>query len=73
MKAYLYWYKCDEYAKTEYIYIIAVSVKQANYIFYSQGYKNMTDYSNGPIDIISAYYFRNHHKVGDILGQNAIL
>ena len=33
----------------------------------------MADYSNGPIDIISAYYFRNHHKVGDILGQNAIL
>ena len=73
MKAYLYWYKSDEYAPTEYIYIIALSLKQANYIFYSKGYKNMADYSNGPIDIIDACYFRARHEVGDILGQNAII
>ena len=73
MKAFLFWYKSDEYAKTEYIYIIAVSEKQANFIFYKNGYKNMYDYSNGPIDIIASYYFRARHNVGDILGQNAII
>ena len=73
MKAFLFWYKSDEYAKTEYIYIIAVSEKQANFIFYKNGYKNMYDYSNGPIDIIDAYYFRARHNVGDILGQDAII
>ena len=73
MKAYLFWYKSDEYAKTEYIYIIAVSEKQANFLFYKNGYKNMYDYSNGPIDIIGSCYFRARHNVGDILGQNAII
>ena len=73
MKAFLFWYKSDEYAKTEYIYIIAVSEKQANFIFYKNGYKNMYDYSNGPIDIIDAYYFRARHNVGDILGKDAII
>ena len=73
MKAFLFWYKSDEYAKTEYVYIIAVSEKQANYLFYVNGYKNMYDYSNGPIDIIDAYHFRARHNVGDILGQNAII
>lgn len=73
MKAYVYWYKSEEMAKTEYIYIIAVSLKQAEYIFYSKGYKKMFDYSNGPIDIIEACYFSKRHQVGDILGQNAIL
>ena len=73
MKAFLFWYKSDEYAKTEYIYIIAVSEKQANFLFYKNGYKNMYDYSNGPVDIIDALYFRARHNVGDILGQNAII
>ena len=73
MKAYLYWYKFSEYDRTEYLYIIAVSKKQANYLFYANGYKNMYDYSNGPIDIIDACHFRARHNVGDILGQNAII
>ena len=73
MKAYLYWYKFSEYDRTEYLYIIAVSEKQANYLFYANGYKNMYDYSKGPIDIIDACHFRARHNVGDILGQNAII
>lgn len=73
MKAYLYWYKSDDYAPTEYIYIIAKSIRQANYIFYSKGYKNMADYSNMPIDVIDACYFRATHHIGDILGQYAVL
>lgn len=73
MKAYLFWYKSDEYAPTEYVYIIAVSVKQAIYYWLHKGYARMYDYCYNPIDAIEEKDFLKPHKIGDILGQYAII
>lgn len=73
MKAYLFWYKSDEYAPIEYIYIIAVSVKQARYFFIKNGYMNMYDASLKPVDYIDKLDFLKPHKIGDILGQYAVI
>lgn len=71
MKAYLFWYKNDEYAPTEYVYIIALSYKQANYFWYNYlhnvlGY--VYDYDTTPCNVMQC---TRPHDVGDILGQNA--
>ena len=73
MKAYLFWYKSDEYATTEYIYIIAYSYKQACFYFKKYGYTNMYDYDETPIDEVYEADFINKHQVGDTLGQYAII
>ena len=73
MKAYLFWYKSDEYAPTEYIYIIAVSAKQAQWYWVHHGYTRMYDYCFNPIDEIDAKDFVKQHKVGDMLGQYATI
>lgn len=73
MKAYLFWYKSDEYAPTEYVYIIAVSVKQAQWFWVHNGYTHMYDYCFNPIDAIDAKDFIKRHEVGDILGQYATI
>lgn len=72
-KAYLFWYKCDEYATTEYIYIIAFSVKQARLFYIKHGYTHMYDYSLMPVDEIDATSWLARHEIGDILGQYAII
>lgn len=69
--AYLFWYKSDEYATTEYIYIIAFSVKQARLFYIKSGYTRMYDYSCTPVDAISADNWTARHEIGDILGQYA--
>lgn len=73
MKAYLFWYKSNEYARTEYIYIIAVSVRQAQWYWVHKGYTRMYDYCFYPIDEIEAKDFMQSHNIGDILGQFAII
>lgn len=70
--AFLYWYKSSEYANTEYIYIIAFSIKQAWLFFRKNGYTKMYDYG-GPIDNITFYYWLKSHEIGDILGQYAVI
>ena len=70
MKAYLFWYKSDEYAPTEYVYVIAYSAKQARFFFYREGYTRMWDYSNWPIDEIEKYNFTREHTIGQILWAN---
>lgn len=74
MKAYLFWYIPSKYGTTEYVYVIAVSVKQAQYFWY-----NYVKYTLGNVydfDYYPCYEVEGltrHHEVGDILGQNAIL
>ena len=76
MKAYLFWYKSTENAPTEYVYIIAVSVKQAkyfwfNYMKYIVG--RVYDYDLEPCNEIDKSQFVRRHEVGDILGQKAVI
>lgn len=71
-QAYLFWYKSSQDAKTEYIYIIALSRKQACYIFTLKGYKRFYDYEEAPIDEVPLSKNANY-EVGTILGQYAIL
>lgn len=73
MKAYMFWYICGPNATTEYIYIIAYSLKQARYIFFTNGYTHMYDYATSPVDVIDETDFVRKHKAGTILGQNAII
>lgn len=42
--AYLFFYKSEWTAPTEYIYIVAYSLKQAYFMFTKRGYKRMADY-----------------------------
>ena len=72
-KAYLFWYKSSEYAKTEYFYIIAFSVKQACLFYVRQGYTRMYDYDTTPCDAIPAQNWKARHEIGEILGQYAII
>ena len=72
-KAYLLWYKVDANATTEYIYIIAFSVKQAILFFDKQGYSKMYDYDKNPIDCIPSNNWLAKHEIGDILGQYATI
>lgn len=71
MKAYLFWYICCEYGRTEYIWIIAYSIKQARYFFFKNGYGENYDYSISPVDERQEKDFVIHHKVGEILGDMA--
>ena len=76
MKAFLFWYKTSEYSTTEYVYVIAVSEKQA--IFFWSKYLRETlgrpyDYIMAPCGIINQKDFVARHEVGDILGQYAYI
>ena len=70
-KAYLFWYKSSEFARTEYIYIVAVSIKQARYFYIKNGYARMYDYSLNPLDDLPVEPI--DYEIGTILGQYAIL
>ena len=73
MKAFQFWYKFDENTPTEYIYIIAVSLKQAQYFYKRLGYTRMFDYSLVPTRVIDKSAFNFIHAIGDVLGQDAII
>lgn len=73
MHAFLFWYKSSEDAPTEYIYVIAVTLKQAQYFYIRRGYTSMFDYSTTPVDDIDEEDFLKPHHVGDILGQYATI
>lgn len=71
LRAYAYWYIFDKYGNTEYVYVIAVSEKQANYFWYNYLKKqlgNVYDYDITPCNVLKCNYA---HNVGDVLGQNA--
>jgi len=71
LKAYVYWYIMDMYGHTEYVHVIAVSEKQANYFWYNYLHKvlgRVYDYDTTPCNVIECTRF---HEVGDVLGQNA--
>lgn len=72
MKAFLFWYKSSENATTEYINIIAYTLKQAYFLFANNGYTNMYDYGYA-CDYIEQAEFKKAHNIGEILGQNAII
>ena len=76
MKAYLFWYIIAEGAKTEYVYVVANTYKQARYFWYN--YLKFTlgyayDYTLDACDEIDSKDFVKEHHTGDILGQNAII
>lgn len=73
LNAYQFWYKSEEDARTEYIYIIAESEKMAIGLFASYGYNKFYDYDITPIDVIEGQYFLYDHKAGDVLGQFALI
>lgn len=71
MKAYVFWYIMDAYGRTEYVRIIAVSEKQANFFWKRYLYQVLGrpyDYDLTPCNVMQCSYA---HNVGDILGQNA--
>ena len=76
MKAFLFWFQYNEDDPASYVYIIAYTLKQAryfwfNYLKYTIGH--VSDYNLNPCDVINEYDFMRNHKVGDILGENAII
>lgn len=50
-RLYLFWYKANEYARTEYVYICATSSKEATRFFKREGLDNFYDYDEYPIEI----------------------
>lgn len=69
-QAYLFWYKSDETAPTEYIYIVAVSEKQARLFYLKNGYTRMYDYEVRSVDVLP---LTKDYAIGTILGQYATL
>lgn len=69
-QAYLFWYKSEDLAPTEYIYIVAVSEKQARYFYVKEGYTRMYDYEVQSVDVLP---LTKDYEVGTILGQYATL
>ena len=65
MKAYKFWYMMDKNSRVEYIYIIALSLKQARKLFYMNYGTNVFDYDLNPISIFKVNEEFNV-KVGDI-------
>lgn len=65
MKAFKFWYMMDRNSRVEYIYIIALSLKQARKLFYINYGTNVFDYDLNPISIFKVNEEFNV-KVGDI-------
>lgn len=76
MKAFQFWYKSTPTSPTEYIYVIAVSFKQAKFFWYKH-LKNVIgyayDYETYPIYVKEEKDFLDVHAVGEILGANAVI
>ena len=71
LKAYLYWYQVSEFSKPTYIWIFAVSKKQALFFFYREGLNTLYDFDYDPCEVRSVFKYK--HKAGDILGDLSIL
>lgn len=74
MKAYLFWYLMDETSTTEYVYVIAVSHKQAKYFWFNFVKHHLGfvyDYDIDACNEIDESQFTRPHEIGDILGQEA--
>lgn len=75
-KSYLFWYKAEQTAPTEYLYVIAFTLKQAKYFWFNY-LKNTLgyawDYDLNPVDIIEEKDFVKQHDAGEILGQYAVI
>ena len=65
MKAFKFWYMMDKNSRVEYIYIIALSLKQARKLFYMNYGTNVYDYDLNPISVFSVSEEFNV-KVGEI-------
>ena len=65
--AYLFWYKTSQFNPTKYIYIVAVSEKQARFFYYKAGYTLMHEYECSSINFIPACDFTKRHAVGAIV------
>lgn len=65
MKAFKFWYMMDRNSRVEYIYIIALSLKQARKLFYMNYGTNVFDYDLNPISIFKVNEEFNV-KVGEI-------
>lgn len=74
-KAYLFWYIFDyKSSKTEYIWVIAVSHKQALYFFNEYIHKNLGrvyDWADEACNEKSK--FLSNHEIGEVLGEFAII
>ena len=65
MKAFKFWYMMDRNSRVEYIYIIALSLKQARKFFYMNYGNNVYDYDLNPISVFNVCEKFNV-KVGEI-------
>lgn len=65
MKAFKFWYMMDKNSRVEYIYIIALSLKQARKLFYMNYGSNVYDYDLNPISVFKVNEEFNV-KVGEI-------
>lgn len=72
MTAYLFWYIFNEGCKTEYVWIIANSEKEASDQFYDN-FSDMYDYDTTPCGVTLEPNFENKHSPGDMLGGDAII
>ena len=77
MKAYLFWYVFDYLTeRTEYIYVIAVSHKQACFFFDKYMRENVGkvyDKASEACNEIDQADFLQDHKVGEVLGVCAVI
>lgn len=76
-KAYLFWYVFDYLTeKTEYIWVVAVSHKQALYFFNNYMRENVGrvyDKADEACNEISEKDFLHSHEVGEVLGMFAVI
>lgn len=74
-KAYLFWYIFDYKSnKTEYIWVIAVSHKQALYFFNEYIHKNLGRvYDRADEACNEKSEFLRNHEIGEVLGELAII
>ena len=74
MIAFQFYYKITANSKTQYIYIIATTLKQAWWYLYNQ-YGHIKKYysmGRGNYDLPQTKWY-NKHKVGEIYGGDAII
>ena len=74
-KAYLFWYIYGyKSTKTEYIWVIAVSHKQALYFFNEYIHKNLGRvYDRADEACNEKSKFLRYHEIGEVLGEFAVI
>ena len=77
MKAYVFWYVFDYLTeRTEYIYVIAVSHKQACFFFNKYMRENVGkvyDKASEACNEIDEADFLHNHEIGEVLGVCAVI